>query len=417
MSKQEDYEIVGSYDNQRVSTISAARTVNMFEYIDPEGKKPKALLSTSGLLNGNFNFGSETGGARATFVFNPDANPNSLRNAIYEVFGKSVFKTIKSGILLQTTKIGEVNDTGGYVGVDANQYQVMFVDGTKGYIYDVNAGTFEQITDTGFPVKPVDVCYLDGFFVVANGDTDEYQLSSLNQGMVWSGGASTGATFTVDIATEILTLSTNNANFATGVPVYISTAGVIPPPLVAGPPQTYYAIRVGTATTFPGTIKLATSYANAIAGVAINITGAGTPPNTVMGAGQLQVGRITSHPGTIVACRTLHRRLFLFSQNYTEVWENAGIGSNLPFRRNNSLLMEVGTPSVGSISTGFDRMFFLSQDKDGLGPVMEVRGTESIPVSNRALDYQLAQYASEFGVSDARGVMIKENGIIFYRAF
>jgi hypothetical protein len=49
--------------------------------------------------------------------------------------------------------------------------------------------------------------------------------------------------------------------------------------------------------------------------------------------------------------------------------------------------------------------------------VVEVRGTESIPVSNRALDFQLAQYAADplTGVSDSRGILIKENGIIFYR--
>jgi hypothetical protein len=48
---------------------------------------------------------------------------------------------------------------------------------------------------------------------------------------------------------------------------------------------------------------------------------------------------------------------------------------------------------------------------------MEVKGTESIPVSNRALDFQLAQYAADplMGVSDARGILIKENGLIFYR--
>jgi hypothetical protein len=180
---------------------------------------------------------------------------------------------------------------------------------------------------------------------------------------------------------------------------------------------TYYVIRIGASSTNPGTIKLATSYVNAIAGTAIDITLAGAPTNTIAVTGQLQLGSITSHPGTIVGCRTLHRRIFLFSQNFTEVWENAGLGTNLPFRRNNSLLMEVGTPALGSIVVGFDRMFFLAQDKDGLAGVMEVKGTESILVSNRALDFQLAQYAADpaTGVADARGVLIKENGLIFYR--
>ncbi len=402
---RKDYDLVGSYDNQRVSTISAERTVNLFEYTDPQGKRPKTLLSTSGIRDANLNFGSETGGSRATFVFN---------NAIYQVYGGSVFRTTGSTGLLSTTEIGTLTTTEGFVGIDANTYQVIFVDGEDGYIWDINANTFTLITDTGFPANPIDVCYLDGFFLVANGGTNTFQLSMLNQGMVWSAGTP-NTTFTGDAATDLLTLSTTNANFATGVPFTVSTTGTLPSPLLAG--TTYYAIRVSGSAINPGTIRVATSYQNAIANVFIDLTTNGAPTNSILLSGQLQLGQITSHPGNIVACRTLHRRVFLFSQNYTEVWENAGLGTNLPFRRNNSLLMEVGTPALGSISVGFDRMFFLAQDKDGLAGVMEVKGTESILVSNRALDFQLAQYAEDpdTGVADARGVLIKENGLIFYR--
>jgi len=400
-----DYDIVGSYDNQRVSTINAERTVNMFEYLDPQGKRPKSMLPTAGLVDTMLPFGAETGGARQTFVFN---------GAIYQVYGTSVYRTTGTTGNLINTLIGTIGTSAGYVGIDANTFQVIFVDGQAGYIWDTNASTFEPITDTGFPAAPVDVCYLDGFFVVAHGGTNEFQLSSYNQGMVWSGAQ---ATFTADSTTDLLTLSISNANFATGVPVTFTTTGTLPAPLAVGPPQTYYVIRVGLPGQNPGTIRLATTYANAIANVFIDLTTNGAPTNTISVFGQVQLGQITSHPGTIVACRTLHRRIFFFSQNYTEVWENAGVGTNLPFRRNNSLLMEVGTPAIGSVAVGFDRMFFLAQDKDGLAGVMEVRGTESIPVSNRALDYQLAQYAADpaSGVEDARGILIKENGLIFYR--
>ncbi len=403
---REDYDIVGSYDNQRVSTVNAERTVNMFEYIDPNAKRPKVLLPTAGLTNSFLNVGTETRGCRASFVFN---------NAIYTVFGPTVFRTTGTTGALITSVIGTLSTTTSYVGIDANTYQVIFVDGQQGWIWDTNANTFSQITDTGFPTAPIDVCYLDGFFLVANGGTNTFQLSSINQGMIWSGGLGSGITFTAVAATDLITLNGTSANFATGVPITITTAGVIPPPLVVD--TTYYAIRIGSATTNPGTIKLATSYANAIAGTAIDITGAGTPPNPITVTGQLQLASITSHPGTIVACRTLHRRIFLFSQNFTEVWENAGAGTNLPFRRNNSSLMEVGTPALGSISVGFDKMFFLAQDKDGLAGVMGVGGTEAVPLSNKALDYQLAKYAAfpTTGVADARGVLIKENGLIFYR--
>lgn len=404
---RKDYDLVGSYDNQRVTTINAERTVNLFEYLDEHGKRPKVMLPTAGLINADLNFGTETGGARATFVFN---------NGVFQVFGASVFLTIGTTGALMTTKIGTLSTTVGFVGIDANQYQVIFVDGQQGWIYDIHnpAGTLELITDPAFPTAPIDVCYLDGFFLVANGNTNNFQLSMINQGLVW-GADFTSGTGNAFLATSggspNLVLSTGTTlNYQVGTPIQFNGGGTLPtgtPAIANG--VTYYVKSVVDSTTF--TISLVPY------GTAITFATTGTAPIFVSNTGQLQLGSITSHPGTIVACRTLHRRIFLFSQNFCEVWENAGLGTNLPFRRNNSLLMEVGTPALGSISVGFDRMFFLAQDRDGLAGVMEVRGSESLPVSNKALDFQLAQYAADptMGVSDARGVLIKENGLIFYR--
>jgi len=414
---RKDYDIVGSYDNQRFSPINAERTVNMFEYLDQNAKRPKVLLPTSGLLDADLNFGIETSGVRAQFVFK-----DKTEIAFYTVIGVNVYRTSGTTDALTTIQINSepLSTPAGYVGIDANQYQIIFVDGLSGWIWDTNTSTWNKITDTGFPVKPIDVCFLDGFFVVANGDTNQFQLSLLNNGMVWSGGTPVPFAVTGSPTNNVTLTLNNSANFATGTPVTLSTTGggTLPTASPAlNTSDTYYVIRITGPTVNPGTIRLARTAADAYAGIAINYTVNSVAPVQITVSGQLQLGQITSHPGTIVACRTLHRRLFLFSQNFTEVWENAGLGTNLPFRRNNSLLMEVGTPAIGSIVTGFDRMFFLSQDKDGLGAVMGVAGTESQPVSNRALDFQLAQYAQNpaTGVTDARGVMIKENGIIFYR--
>lgn len=395
MTETKDYDIVGSFNNQRVSSIDAERSVNMFEYIDPLGKKPKSLINTSGLIDTDSNFGGATGGFRGQFVFEDDE---------YSVIGSSVFRRTTSGVI---SLLGTLtNTTEGYVGIDANTFQVIFVDGVDGYIWDTNASTFEPITDTSFPAEPIDVCYLDGFFIVANGNTNNFQLSMFNQGMVW-GPASDVFTADSTPGNNWLILP-NTLNYATGIPFTLSTTGSVPTPLTTT--DTYYSIRVDATH-----IRVASSYDDAINNIAIVLITDGTPTNTITSDGQLQQGSITTHPGTIVACRTLHRRLFLFSQNFTEVWENAGIGTNLPFRRNNSLLMEYGTPAIGSISVGFDMMAFLSQTRDGLGSVMQVIGTESIPISNRALDFQLAQYAALNQVSDCRGFLVKENGLIFYR--
>lgn len=411
-----DYDIVGSYDNQRSTAFNAERTINMFEYIDQNAKKPKGLFYTSGIENSGLDFSPETGGSRATFVFN---------GLCYQVFGGSIYQI--SGIYPNLTKtiIGTLATSSGYVGIDANTFQLIFVDGHNGYIFDVLTNLFRQITDEAFPVKPIDVCYLDGFFVVINGDTNNFQLSSFNQGLIWGVGATASGATTKTVTSDFtapnnwLILSTT-ANYQTGTPFFITSSASDPPaPLVNSPDAAnavyYYAIRVDDTH-----IRVATTAANAALGMAIVLTDNGSGDLTIENNGQLQEASVTTHPGTLVACKTLHRRLFLFSQFFTEVWENAGEGTNLPFRRNNTLLMELGTPAIGSVVVGFDMMFFLSQDRGGLSSVMGVKGSESVPSSNRALDFQLSQYASEntlgiSHVSDARGILVKENGLIFYR--
>ncbi len=295
-----DYDIVGSFGAERIVNINSETNINLFEFIDSRGKKPRMLLPTSGLEQ-KIDFSISDGGFRAMFVY---------KNVLYAVVKDQVFE-IDTALVF--SPIGTLNTETGYVGVDANNAgQIIFVDGTEGWIFDTNASTFTQITAGGFPAQPIDACFLDGYFIVADGETPKFYLSALNDGMTWD---------------------------------------------------------------------------------------------------PLDFALITTHPGTIVGLRTLHRRLFIFSQNYTEVWENVGLG-DFPLRRNNSLLMEFGAASVGSIISDFDMLFFLSQTKSGLGSIMKVTGTQAIPVSNQALDYQIQKYDV---ISDARATLYKDNGIIFFR--
>ncbi len=400
MTQAQNYDIVGSFNNQRVSGIDAERSVNLFQYNDPLGKKPSTLLSTSGISDTEVTFPNSGGPFRGQFVFN---------GHMYVVIGDNVY-AISSTLTATQINTLPLNTQTGYVGIDANNAvdpQVIFVDGENGYIWDTTTLVWAMITDPAFPVQPIDVCYLDGFFIVANGNTNQFQLSQLNNGLVWGpdGPTVAGNTFTLAAGSADITLTSgSSANYQVGTAVQFA-GGSLPAELVAG--TIYYVVAVVSSTI----INVSATPGGTV------ITSAAGGSGTITNGGQLQQGAITTHPGNIVACKTLHRLLFLFSANYTEVWENAGIGTNLPFRRNNTLLMEFGTPAIASVKTGFDKMFFLSQDKDGLGSVMMVIGATAIPISNRALDYQLAQYVSDptIGVADTTGVMIKENGLIFYR--
>ena len=84
------------------------------------------------------------------------------------------------------------------------------------------------------------------------------------------------STFTADAGTDILT-STGSRGFANLLPytrVQISTTTTLPAGLSAA--TDYYVIKLSDTT-----IKLATSYANAVAGTNINITDAGTGTHTM----------------------------------------------------------------------------------------------------------------------------------------
>lgn len=387
-----DYDIVGSFNAQRYPSIDAERIINCFEYIDPRSKKPKTLIQTSGLINTQTTFPTVGDGAfRAQFVF---------KDNMYAVIGDGIYLINSS---LSATRLQTLSTSAGYVGIDANTFQVIFVDGIDGWIYDTDTNLIQPINDPSFPSRPIDVTYLDGFFVVANGQTNTFQLSEFNNGLIWG---PISMTFTIVSPPTTLITVGSTTDLSIGLPIVFSNSGgALPTPLVAG--DTYYIVSIPSSTTI--TVSATKG------GTAISITSAGTGTHTLSNGGQVQLGSITSHPGTIQACKTLHRRLFLFAENFTEVWENAGIGTNLPFRRNNSLLMEYGTIAIASVKSSFDMMMFLSNDKNGQGAVMAVFGTQAVPISNRALDYQLAQYAADEEISDASGILIKENGIIFYR--
>lgn len=85
------------------------------------------------------------------------------------------------------------------------------------------------------------------------------------------------ATFTADAGTDIMTytsLTSLPSNLLTGTRVRCSTTTTLPAPLATA--TDYYLVKITD-----GTYKLATSYANAIAGTVINITDAGTGTHTL----------------------------------------------------------------------------------------------------------------------------------------
>lgn len=108
-----------------------------------------------------------------------------------------------------------------------------------------------------------------GFYRVTSVTTTSAQATTNTLGY--------GDTFSADASTDIITMtSTTNipSNILTGTRVRLTTTTTLPGGLATA--TDYYVIKVSDST-----FKLATSYANAIAGTAINITDAGTGTHTM----------------------------------------------------------------------------------------------------------------------------------------
>jgi len=120
-------------------------------------------------------------------------------------------------------------------------------------------------------VAPATAVLIDvvGFYRVTSVTTTTAQATTNTLGQ--------SATFTADASTDICTYTSTTSypsNILTGTRVRLTTTTTLPAGLALA--TDYYVIKV-TDSTF----KLATSYANAVAGTAINITDAGTGTHTV----------------------------------------------------------------------------------------------------------------------------------------
>ena len=108
-----------------------------------------------------------------------------------------------------------------------------------------------------------------GFYYVSSVTTITAQATTNTLGY--------GDTFTADAGTDIITWTSvvnRPSNILTGTRVQLTTTTTLPAGLSLA--TNYYVIKVTDSTC-----KLATSYANAVAGTAINITDAGTGTHTM----------------------------------------------------------------------------------------------------------------------------------------
>lgn len=312
-SKRVDFPVVGSFSDDIVRKIDAQRTINLYEIFEPTGKKQNILVPTPGLEEKTEAVFSGGGVFRAaTFHF----DKTLAQTFAYFCVGDSIYK-MSSGLTVTSLGPPVFTTTTGHVGVDANENQIMFVDGVDAILFDEPSQVLSTIVIPNTPgaapqIKPQDITFMDGYLIVAAKEDDKFFVSDLNNGALWKDAA--------------------------------------------------FAL-------------------------------------------------VNSHPAILQACVRLKRRIFLFGSTISELWRDAGTAV-FPFRRDNNLLFEHGVESPASVSEGFDRLFYLSRDRDGVGGIMMVAGTVPQKISPRTLDETIQTLIN---TNLASGFVYKVNGQIFYQ--
>lgn len=159
--------------------INYQRCVNLFPTSPgPEGRGGKAVLFPTAGLDLLIDLGSSE-----------VRNLITVGDYVYATVGTGIYKLTVNYVTKTATSslIGSMTSSTGAVYSAANPTQIMWVDGsTKGYIYTISTGVFEEITsvDADFPGGS-SVVFIGSYFVVSQPNTGKFFTSDSNDGRVW----------------------------------------------------------------------------------------------------------------------------------------------------------------------------------------------------------------------------------------
>jgi hypothetical protein len=171
---------IGPSDPARSSNYNTERTINLYLERGRAGTTPKsggALYGTPGLrIFATLN--ASAASVRGLFAQDQRA---------WAVAGDGLFELFATGTFIRR---GTVTDDGQPATMCMNGrqgHQLFIVSGRHGYILDLDSDAFTQITDPDFPAYALIGAFVDGYFLVLNGDDNTFQISALEDGLAWDG--------------------------------------------------------------------------------------------------------------------------------------------------------------------------------------------------------------------------------------
>jgi hypothetical protein len=170
------FDIVKGTNTGRSKAISCVDLVNFYPEIEDSGKSKyvKALIGCPGYrlaIEANI-----VGSNRGIFSTSTDRLFTIVGNKFVEMTSAEV--KIDRGVLNTSTSECRACDNGA---------QLLIVDGTDGYIFNLSTNVLTAISDADFPDNPTHCFFTDGYFVVCFSDSGQFYFSASYDGTSWNG--------------------------------------------------------------------------------------------------------------------------------------------------------------------------------------------------------------------------------------
>jgi len=165
---------IGSTDRVSARTVNAERTINWYSEIATGTPKAKTWLAPTPGCAAHVILGG--GPVRALY---------SEEGRCWAVGGSSFFELFEGGTFAYRGEVGldAYSATISSNGTDGNQ--LFITSAGHGYIYSLTANTLTPITDPGFPTPVSMGAFVDGYFLALQTNTDRFQISALENGLLW----------------------------------------------------------------------------------------------------------------------------------------------------------------------------------------------------------------------------------------
>lgn len=163
---------VGPTYNLPALTFDCQRCINLYPIASESGTS-KSMAAITSIPGYTLYATAGTGPVRGAKTM---ANGRS-----FVVSGNKIFEINTNQT---TTDRGTISTNTGRVSIAENGAQVMIVDGSFGYIFNMTTNILTQIVDPDFPVADT-VTFQDGYFIVNVKNTPNFAISDLYDGLTW----------------------------------------------------------------------------------------------------------------------------------------------------------------------------------------------------------------------------------------